>query len=512
MKRTKDEDKDEFASATNNLNSSTGSNSNDAAATVGTVSASTAVRTTGRVKKPKQVYDPSDNYISRGSRNSTPANSNVQASPLPASAVVSPVPVTPPAAVAVPNPKTELSATSALQDLESGQPLRQFDICEKCGKMELKRGSGHKSNYLACKSCQHKWHFSCLTITFDILAVARKKYKCASCRHCRICGIKGTDLAICSVCVYSFHRNCHDPPLDGSDLSERQWKCHGCEFGRNNNNDHSASEQSRRKSYPGRKKRAQSDPAGQEKSPPVKQGKTAQESKERLKTEDGVAATVATEPSTKNDDPKEQEKGEPNIKKEKIEYEKKRMSMEENEESKEALTVEGTNKKPKEEVVLKPDEDLPEKLEEKGLEKKPEEGGQQEKPKEESPMPLERMDQEPLEEAAVPTASDEDEVAPVSTQAAPETLKDAGPKMGDNQSPVSTWTVEQVVKYLARFYPDEAEAFKQQDVDGASLLLLTREDVINGFGFKLGPALRVFQIILGLQSHTNNVALGWSST
>ncbi|XP_041448446.1 uncharacterized protein LOC111081914 [Drosophila obscura] len=167
--------------------------------------------------------------------------------------------------------------------------------------MKVKRGSGHKSNFLACKSCQQKWHFNCLPLKFDVLAVARKKYKCPAFRYCRVCGTKGKDLAICSECVYSYHRDCHDPPLAASSHGESQWKCHGCEFGTNNHNNYSASKVSGRKSHRGRKRRAQSDPAGQEQSPPAKQ---ANFSKNRRSSQQ---KQTALEPATKNGEPKEEE-------------------------------------------------------------------------------------------------------------------------------------------------------------------------------------------------------------
>ncbi|XP_041448443.1 histone-lysine N-methyltransferase 2D-like [Drosophila obscura] len=369
MQRSKHEDKDESASATSNMNSSTGSNSNDAAGTVVSASAAAAVH------------------------NSTPANATVQAShfPAPVPAAV-PVPVTPPVADAVPKP--EVVATSDAPDVEFGQPgqqPRQFDVCQKCSKMEVKRGSGHKSNFLACKSCQQKWHFNCLPLKFDVLAVARKKYKCPACRYCRVCGTKGKDLAICSECVYSYHRDCHDPPLAASSLGESQWKCHGCEFGTNHHNNYSASEVSGRKSHTGRKRRAQPDPAGQEQSPPAKQAKLQQESKEQSTKADAdsvsVAATVL-EPATKNCEPKEEEK----LKKDKIggkddsesEGEKNRMSTDELNVSMETP-----------EINL--DEPVQEQLDENG----PENQAEGALPEGESEMPLENMDQQPLE-AAVP--------------------------------------------------------------------------------------------------------------
>ncbi|XP_022223793.2 histone-lysine N-methyltransferase 2D-like [Drosophila obscura] len=257
--------------------------------------------------------------------------------------------------------------------------------------MEVKRGSGHKSNFLACKSCQQKWHFNCLPLKLDVLAVARKKYKCPACRYCRVCGTKGKDLAICSECVYSYHRDCHDPPLAASSLGESQWKCHGCDFGTNNHNNYSASEVSGRKSHTGRKRRAQPDPAGQELSPPAKQAKLQQESKEQSTKADADSVSVAAtalEPATKNGEPKEEEK----LKKEKIvgkgdsesEGEKNRMSTDE-------LNV---SMEPPE---INLDEPVQEQLDENG----PENQAEGALPEGESEMPLENMDQQPLE-AAVP--------------------------------------------------------------------------------------------------------------
>ncbi|XP_034135769.1 histone-lysine N-methyltransferase 2D isoform X1 [Drosophila guanche] len=528
MKRAKEEDKDESTSANGTLNSSAGSNSNDAAATTSTATTTTATRTTGRLKKPKQVYDPSDNYVRY--RNTTPANATAQTAPMPAPAATAtatatataavPVRVTSPVAVAATKPDSVANADA--QDAESGaQPQRQYDICQKCKQMEVKRGSGHKSNFLGCKSCLHKWHFSCMSISFDVLSVARKKYKCPSCRNCSICGAKGTDLAICSTCVYSFHRDCHDPPLSGSDLSERQWQCHSCEHEpnhNNNNNNTSGGEHTGRKSYPGRMKRAQSDPAGQE-----KQAKLVKESKEETKR-----ATKKKEKAAKQEGEGEHKQKKEEKKKEKEELElepqselkeeaDKRLSTDESDMPMEAAAaVEEPKVETKEEPEVMPAETMPEPMEQETATETEHKSVAAEaaaaapaSPQLVEQMPLGMdMDPQPLEAAAVPNGSDDYEPPP------PPLLvrlpADDVPVTSSN--PVSNWTTEQVTAYVSRFYPEEAQELNRQDMDGEALLMLTREDMIRCFGFKLGQALRVFQVILGLQMRNNIVSLGWSST
>jgi len=56
-----------------------------------------------------------------------------------------------------------------------------------------------------------------------------------------------------------------------------------------------------------------------------------------------------------------------------------------------------------------------------------------------------------------------------------------------------SWTVEQVVHY---FYStsdcrDFAELFREQEVDGTALLLLSHESLVKCLGIKLGRALKI---------------------
>lgn len=68
------------------------------------------------------------------------------------------------------------------------------------------------------------------------------------------------------------------------------------------------------------------------------------------------------------------------------------------------------------------------------------------------------------------------------------------------------WTIEDVatfVKFIG--FPDQSMIFKEQEIDGISLLLLKRMDVLTGLSMKLGPALKIFGHIQRLQNiHTQD--------
>ena len=49
-------------------------------------------------------------------------------------------------------------------------------------------------------------------------------------------------------------------------------------------------------------------------------------------------------------------------------------------------------------------------------------------------------------------------------------------------------------------FPDESLIFRQEEVDGKSLLLLRRNDVLTGLSMRLGPALKVYSYIYRLQA------------
>uniref|UniRef100_A0A3B4F6C7 SAM domain-containing protein n=1 Tax=Pundamilia nyererei TaxID=303518 RepID=A0A3B4F6C7_9CICH len=64
---------------------------------------------------------------------------------------------------------------------------------------------------------------------------------------------------------------------------------------------------------------------------------------------------------------------------------------------------------------------------------------------------------------------------------------------GVNGSPVN-WTVSDVVSYFtAAGFPEQAAAFRTQEIDGKSLLLMQRNDVLTGLSIRLGPALKIYE-------------------
>uniref|UniRef100_A0A8C5QVL5 SAM domain-containing protein n=1 Tax=Leptobrachium leishanense TaxID=445787 RepID=A0A8C5QVL5_9ANUR len=56
------------------------------------------------------------------------------------------------------------------------------------------------------------------------------------------------------------------------------------------------------------------------------------------------------------------------------------------------------------------------------------------------------------------------------------------------------WAVDDVFDYLKCVgFEEQASAFKDQEIDGKSLLLMTRSDVLTGLSLKLGPALKIYE-------------------
>ncbi|TSK18093.1 Atherin [Bagarius yarrelli] len=56
------------------------------------------------------------------------------------------------------------------------------------------------------------------------------------------------------------------------------------------------------------------------------------------------------------------------------------------------------------------------------------------------------------------------------------------------------WTVADVASYFtAAGFPEQALAFRLQEIDGKSLLLMQRNDVLTGLSIRLGPALKIYE-------------------
>ncbi|XP_053868974.1 sterile alpha motif domain-containing protein 1-like [Malaclemys terrapin pileata] len=66
------------------------------------------------------------------------------------------------------------------------------------------------------------------------------------------------------------------------------------------------------------------------------------------------------------------------------------------------------------------------------------------------------------------------------------------------------WTVMDVVDYFTEAgFAEQASAFQEQEIDGKSLLLMQRTDVLTGLSIRLGPALKIYEYHIKVlqQSH-----------
>lgn len=96
------------------------------------------------------------------------------------------------------------------------------------------------------------------------------------------------------------------------------------------------------------------------------------------------------------------------------------------------------------------------------------------------------------------------------TQKQPTQIQQSSPNDGETSIPdASRWTADDVFKYFEKKFPKYAHVFKEQEIDGASLYLLKRGDVIKGFNLKVGPALKLYGHILKLQTKSNDPTLCW---
>lgn len=67
------------------------------------------------------------------------------------------------------------------------------------------------------------------------------------------------------------------------------------------------------------------------------------------------------------------------------------------------------------------------------------------------------------------------------------------------------WSIEDVEMFFRHIgYKEEAPAFREQEIDGQSLLLMKRSDVLTGLDLKLGPALKIYNHVKRLQSRVPN--------
>lgn len=63
------------------------------------------------------------------------------------------------------------------------------------------------------------------------------------------------------------------------------------------------------------------------------------------------------------------------------------------------------------------------------------------------------------------------------------------------------WSADQVSDYFKSIgFEEQAHVFVLEEIDGRSLLLLKRSDIIEGLSLKLGPAVKIYERIAKLQN------------
>uniref|UniRef100_A0A1A9ZBB9 PHD-type domain-containing protein n=1 Tax=Glossina pallidipes TaxID=7398 RepID=A0A1A9ZBB9_GLOPL len=377
-------------------------------------SGESSVRTTGRIKKPKAVFDPSDNYLPRAQRQPISLNNSQQGSSLHSN-----------------QQQTERRPVYSRASVACDDIVVSPAACIVCQKREAKRSSyANKNKLIACILCEKKIHRLCLKIDYDDFEVLRQNFKCENCRVCELCHAISDidadvdkDLITCSKCFKSYHPNCHIPNVLQFQQNERNWKCNKCSVpGIINGN-----------TLPVKTIREiiGDESASVSKSPWT--GSAKIDDKETSQNVNITATAVETKTLVKR-----------SLTETKIDVQKEVDCADADEEKRH---------------------------------KKSENNVQN-----------------------IPSSSSNSFEAPII----------CSPDEDIDVPDVKDWSVDQVTQYFSQYFPNEAHVFKEQEIDGTSLLLLKRSDVIKKLPIKLGPSLRIYSLILKIQTQLNDPTLGWN--
>ncbi|XP_075167451.1 L(3)mbt interactor in ovarian somatic cells [Haematobia irritans] len=372
------------------------------------------VRTTGRIKKPKSVFDPSDNYLPRA-RVSVAATSNQNA-------------------ISDRRSSSVLSTVST----DSSVYLMHKEACTVCGKRESKRPAfASKNPVLCCLGCESRIHRLCLKVDLEDFEQVRQNFNCEKCTPCGICHKVGNQestllVLICSKCAKVYHNECLAPKaINMGEDQPRDWNCTKCIVKHNDK---------------------------EEMKIPVKK---IREIIGEIQPQTVSSTTKAVpEPSSSNCTPSSEIK----------------------------LKRTHSGDAVKKEVVHSVGDD--------------EDGQSGEK----------RVKVINSVTTTFECSSIESSRSRNMAQTAENLHVDGAKATGDDIPDVKNWSVDDVYSYFSKQFPKEAFVFKDQEIDGRSLLLLKRSDIVKKLPLKLGPSLRIYSVILKIQSQLNDPTLGWHCT
>ncbi|KAK2176405.1 hypothetical protein NP493_664g02049 [Ridgeia piscesae] len=81
------------------------------------------------------------------------------------------------------------------------------------------------------------------------------------------------------------------------------------------------------------------------------------------------------------------------------------------------------------------------------------------------------------------------------------TLPKLGKTLSASVPDASDWTIDNVVEFFTDVgFTEQAQQFREQEIDGKSLLLMKRSDVLMGLALRLGPALKIYAHVERLQT------------
>ena len=383
------------------------------------------VRTTGRIKKPKAVFDPSDNYLPRSQRtqstsvthqshhNSTTSSFERRASSTKSSSTISPV-----------------------------GSAETKDACVVCKKKESKRPVfANKNPLISCSDCQRKVHKLCLKVEFEDFERLQNQYVCEQCSNCRICNTHFNncedDIIICSKCAKSFHIHCFPTKIIKTE-GLQNWKCNKCQIYNQITNGTTLPVKKIREIIGG------SEPSS---------STTLNKANEKISSALGDANNGVT-----------------------------------------SSTVSSVQKRSIEDVIIRNDHiKIEDKTDKNGLAITP------------PPEKRTKSSNQSSDTVSVESSSLQTPVKSCSTN-----ICYSPNENFDDIPDVKEWSVEQVYEYFSKHFPKEAHVFKDEEIDGRSLLLLKRSDVVKKLPIKLGPSLRIYSLILKIQAQLNDPTLGWN--
>ncbi|XP_017486403.1 PREDICTED: uncharacterized protein LOC108374880 [Rhagoletis zephyria] len=416
------------------------------------------VRTTGRIKKPKAVFDPSDNYLPRSQRANIAATAYSSGTGSPASGTYNQTDRkrdTPTSNLlqsqdAQQNKRLSQSSTASGSTNAGSTPeIATADVCDVCQKREAKRGTHAKNKLITCLQCERRVHKLCLPVDFEDVDVLRQYYKCENCRKCDLCDAFADcepkinqPMVTCSKCVKSYHLTCHIPNVYKFQQIFR-WKCNKCQPSINNVSD-----------LPVKTIR---EIIGDE---PQRAIRTQLIQQQQQQQNVSIAAAAAEAKSTAA-----------------------KLSLQE-------------------------------------TQKNGENGQKQDNGGPETDASYLESGGSSTTSSSTASSSSEEKVADVTASKRPKPNHDEtvnitpairySPYEPIDVPDVKDWNVDQVASYFAKYFPKEAHVFKEHEIDGTSLLLLKRSDVIKKLPIKLGPSLRIYSLILKIQTQLNDPTLGWN--